>query len=204
MIERNYGILTSIDWNSNNWRDIPTKEDLENANYSYVQEHGYSHTCLNFGHEDYPTDEDGYYYGLLPQMWSRTPDNRRSLYIEVVYIKSQNWKDDQNYIIGLYAFPILDKYKRPSPTSSFPRDFELNVKARPKDIHLLENYINLTSNPDLNKYLPEGKELGKQGYNYLTKANVYSILDTMTQLNPDDKKLSGIKYRLITSIDKII
>ena len=203
MIERNYGILTSIDWNSNTWKSVPTEEDLRNANYAYVKEHGYTHTCLNFGHEEYPTDDEGYYYGLLPQLWSRSPDSNKARYIEVVFIKSYNYRDNQNYIIGLYSFPEFTKCKRPSPIPEFPREFELNVKARPKDIHLLDNYVNLSSNPDFKKFLPEGKELGKQGYNYLAKANVYSILDAMTKLNPDDRKLSGIKLRLITTIDKI-
>ena len=82
-------------------------------------------------------------------------------------------------------------------------DFELNVKARHEYIHLLENSINLTTHPFLKKFLPEGKELGKQGYNYLTKANVFSILDAMTNLNPKDSKLKGIKLKLLTTIDRI-
>ena len=36
-------------------------------------------------------------------------------------------------------------------------------------------------------FFPKGKELGKQGFNYLTKENVQKVLDTMTELNPDDK-----------------
>ena len=70
---------------------------------------------------------------------------------------------------------------------SFSIDFELNIKSLKGDIHLLENYINLTSHPDLIKFLPKNKELGKQGYNYLTKANVFKILDSMTILNSNDK-----------------
>lgn len=66
----------------------------------------------------------------------------------------------------------------------------------------MKNKINLNTHPDLKKFLPKDKELGKQGYNYLTKNNVFKILDALTALNPDDKKLSSIKLRLIQSIDK--
>jgi len=203
MIERNFGILASIDWNSNRWQDKATSEDLDKSNYGYVIEHGLTFTSLNFGHEIYPADSKGYYFGLLPQLWSRMPDQEKSRYVGVVFMKSQNWKDKQNYIVGLYAFPVFHKCKIPSPISLFPHDFEVNVKAIPKDIHLLENYINLTSYPDLKMFLPTGKELGKQGYNYLTKANVFKILDTMTSLNPYDTKLKGIKLRLLISIGRI-
>lgn len=202
MIERNYGILASIDWNSNKWRELPTAEDLKVSHFGYVIEHGLTFTSLNFGHELYPADEKGFYYGLLPQLWSNSPDSERSKYVEVVFIKSQNWRDKQNYIVGLYAFPIFYRCKRPSPLTSFPINFELNVKALPMDIHLFEYYINLSFNPDLKKFLPGGKELGKQGFNYLTKANVFNILDAVTKLNPDDKKFSNLKYRLITSIGR--
>lgn len=202
MVERNYGILASIDWNSNQWKALPNQDDLKASNFGYVIEHGLTFTSLNFAHEIYPADEKGYYYGLLPQLWSRTPDKEKARYVEVVFVKSQNWKDKQNYIVGLYAFPIFQNCRRPSPLPSFPEQFELNVKAKPKDIHLLENYIDLTLNPDLKRFLPAGKELGKQGYNYLTKANVYNILDAITTLNPNDKKFSNIKLRLIQSIER--
>jgi hypothetical protein len=130
------------------------------------------------------------------------PDKEKVRDVEVVFIKAQDWGDTQNYIVGFYAFPIFVKCKRPSPIPSTEMDFELNVKALPKDIHLLENPVNLTSHPDLKKFLPKGKELGKQAYNFLTKENVFKILDKMTESNPKDKKLSGIKYRLITSIQR--
>ena len=130
------------------------------------------------------------------------PDKVKSRYVEVVFIKSQNWLDKVNYIVGFYAFPQFEKCKKPSPLTDFTNDFEFNIKAFPKDIHLLKNKINLNTHPDLKKFLPKDKELGKQGYNYLTNNNVFKILDALTALNPDDKKLSSIKLRLIQSIDK--
>lgn len=202
MIEKNFGILASVDWNSNNWQAAPTSEDLASSNFGYVVENGITFTSLNFAHDIYPPDSKGFYYGLLPQLWSRMPDKVKSRYVEVVFIKSQNWLDKVNYIVGFYAFPQFEKCKKPSPLTDFTNDFELNIKAFPQDIHLLKNKINLNTHPDLKKFLPKDKELGKQGYNYLTNNNVFKILDALTALNPDDKKLSSIKLRLIQSIDK--
>ena len=201
--EKYFGILASVDWNSNNWQELSTKEDLEKSNFGYVVEHGITYTSLNFGHEKYPIDEDGYYSGLLPQLWTKTPDGEKSKLVDVVFIKSKNWEDSQTYIVGFYAFPIFKKGKKPSPIDSFTGNFEVNIKSLPKDIHLfdVDGYINLTTHSDLKKFLPEGKGLGKQGYNYLTDKNVYKILDEMTKLNIKDLKFSGIKRRLITSID---
>jgi hypothetical protein len=202
MTVKNFGILASIDWNSNEWKAAPTGEDLSNSNFGYVVENGLTYTSLNFAHEIYPPDSKGYYFGLLPQLWSRMPDKEKSRFVEVVFIKSQNWSNKANYIVGFYAFPQFEKCRKPSPLKDFKNEFELNVKAFPKDIHLLENKIDLNTHPDLKKFLPSGKELGKQGYNYLTRDNVFKILDALTLLNPADKKLSSIKLRLLQSIDK--
>jgi hypothetical protein len=200
--EKNFGILASIDWNSHKWQALSTPEDLSHSKFGFVEEQGITFTSLNFGHEKYPTHVDGYYEALLPQLWSRMPDKEKARYVEIVFVKSLNWEDNQNYLVGFYAFPIFKKSKKPYPIDIFPVDYEVNVRSLPKDICLLEHYINLKTHPDLSKFLPKGKELGKQGYNYLTKANVYKILDTMTILNPNNKKLKEIKFRLITSIDK--
>lgn len=199
---KNYGILAAIDWNSNKWQNLPTPEDLSHSNFKYVNEKGKTNTSLNFGHEKYACDEKDYYWGLLPQMWNRLPGRENSRYVEVVFIKAKNWKDGQLYIVGLYAFPIFQKGKKPSPIAEFPFDFVVNVKALPKDIYLLENFINFNTHPDSKKFLPQGKELGKQGYNYLTKENVLSILDAITKSNPTDTKFRDIKFRILKELSK--
>ena len=200
MEERNFGILASVDWNSRHWIDQSSEEDMHQSKYGYMIENDLTFTVLNFGHEKYPADDQGYYYGLLPQLWTNLPDKVRARYVEVVFIKSYNWHDKMNYIVGFYAFPVFGRWIRPSPLESFKQNFELNVKAFPKDIHRPEHYINI-SDPEIQKsILPKGKLLGKQGYNYLTKENVFKILDLMSALNPDDTKLKTLKYRLIQSI----
>lgn len=198
MENRNIGILTSIDWNSNKWRDLSTKEDLQKSYFGYVIENDITHTYLNFGHNDFPVDDKGYYYGSFPQLWSKTPQSK---YLDIIFAKSQNWNDKNNYIVGLYCFPTIERKILPPNFPDKPSR-HVNVKALPKDIHIFEKFINLTSLPDISKILPKGKELGKQGFNYLTTENVFKILDTVSSLNPNDKRFSNIKLRFIQSVSK--
>ncbi|MCW5911946.1 MAG: hypothetical protein KIT62_12775 [Cyclobacteriaceae bacterium] len=192
------GILTSIDWNSNGWKKFPTQEDIDTSNFKYVQDSKITQTFLNFGHNDFPADDNGYFWGNFPQLWSKTPQVKN---IEIILIKAVNWKDKNNYIIGMYVFPIFKKDTNLPSGIPEMKTREVNVGAFPKDIHLLENYVQLTSE-NKGKFLPKGKDLGMQGFNYLTKENVLRILDEMTLLNPQDKKLSNIKLRLIQTLNK--
>ena len=203
MAAKNFGILTSIDWNSNEWKEQATEEDLNHSILGNVIDNGFSHSSLNFAHEIHPANEKGFYFGMLPQMWAKMPDKEKARYVQVVFIKALNWRDEQSYIIGFYAFPVFEKGRQASPIPEIEKEFELNIKALPKDIHLLDKHVDISS-PDLQKILPKGKGLGKQGFNFLTKENVFKILDKMTEANPTDKKLSGVKYRLITTIERQI
>jgi len=69
----NYRILTSISWNSNNWANNPSEEDLKASKYDYVKDKAHMHESLNFGHDIFPTEEDGNYIGYTP-MFNRPPD----------------------------------------------------------------------------------------------------------------------------------
>ena len=69
----NYRILTSISWNSNNWANNPSEEDLKPSKYDYVKDKAHMHESLNFGHDIFPTEEDGNYIGYTP-MFNRPPD----------------------------------------------------------------------------------------------------------------------------------
>ena len=64
----NYGILASISWNSLKWSGPPTQEDLTNSKYEWVRENKFMHESLNFGHEIYPAEEDGYYLGYTAML----------------------------------------------------------------------------------------------------------------------------------------
>ncbi len=115
-------------------------------------------------------------------------------------MKAKNWHDGNLYLVGLYAFPSIQNKVIPSPIPSITQNFELNIKALPKDIYQLKNYLNLSSNPKLKTFLPVGKNLGKQGVNYLTKENVLSILDTISERNPEDLNFSRIKLQIIKAL----
>ena len=50
--KNHFGILTSIDWNSNNWQDVPTEEDLLNSSFSFAIENEVTYTFMNFGFDN--------------------------------------------------------------------------------------------------------------------------------------------------------
>jgi len=54
----NYGILSSISWNSNNWAGHPSEDDLKASKYDYVKDNAHMHESLNFGHDKFPAEED--------------------------------------------------------------------------------------------------------------------------------------------------
>lgn len=51
--EENYGILASIDRNSNKWQDNPTSEDLSQSKFGNVIKTGKTFTSLNFAHKNF-------------------------------------------------------------------------------------------------------------------------------------------------------
>ena len=190
-----FGILTSIDWNSNSWKDLPTDADIQHSNFGYVEQNNLTHTYLNFGHLDFPSDEKGNFYVLLPQFWSKTPQAKD---VKVIIVKSQNWESKKNFIVGLYILPKFERKSLPSFIEGAPNR-EVNIKVLPENMHLLEHYIELNSKNE-KLFLPKGKEVGKQGFNYLTKFNVLKILDEMTFRNPQDRRLSSIKFRVLKNL----
>lgn len=200
MIPKNFGMLVSVDWNSNKWEALPSQEDIENASFEYVKKNQKTHTFLNFGNKIYPTQTDGFYYGCIPHLWSSNPDVIKSKYVEVVFLKSYNWKDKKNYIVGLYAFPRFERKNVLSPDLNFIEELEMNVKAKPENIILFNNYIELDSS-DISKILPPTKKMGKMSYNYLLGENVFKILDIIRNTN-NYQELNRIKLALLTSIER--
>jgi hypothetical protein len=74
---------------------------------------------------------------------------------------------------------------------------DINIRSKVKDIYLLNNFINLSTHLDLYKFLPAGKDLGKQGYNYLTKDNVLKIMDSIRKVNPKITEIEGVMLRIL-------
>lgn len=189
------GILASIDWNSNKWSNIPTISDIDNSDYEFVIENRYSFTFLNFGHNLFPTNENGYYQGCLPCLFSKSVNSKKENLINVVFIYSKNWEDGVKYIVGLYAFPKFNKTTKSSPISKFNRDIIVNIMSYPEDIHILENKYKIQT-PVQNGILPPGKNLSRQSFNYLSANNVIKIFEEIIAINNNDEYLKNIASRV--------
>ena len=193
-MDKNFGILTSISWNSNKWSAAATELDFEKSNYNYVKENGWMHEDLNFGHKLFPCEEDGTFIAYTP-MFKRLPTDE----VEIVFFRSLNYHLSKNYIIGYYAHPFIEEYPRNAIHKSYEKYDWGNVAAYPEDILLFENPIEISNEIVIREnYIPHGKKLGQRGFNYLTKQNVLKILDKATLLNPDIKQIKNIKFNFLT------
>ena len=200
-LEKKSGMIVALDWNSNKWKDEATPTDIKKCTFSYVKATKFSFTCINFGHEVYQASSKGMYRGLIPHLWDSMPNQDESRNVKIVFMKSKNYNDKKTYIVGFYAYPVFCfTQKMPSQILNYTGEFMYNLEAKPTDIHYLDNKINITDDKEAKKYIPNNKEYGKMGYNYITKQNVEKLLDKMTLLNPDDKKLSKIKLSLLKSM----
>ena len=87
----NYGILTSISWNSNQWKNEPTEEDYKASKYDHVKEEKEMGETLNFGHEIYPSEEDNTYIGYTP-LFNRPPSTKNGKNVEIVFLMSSDYR----------------------------------------------------------------------------------------------------------------
>lgn len=196
MNTENIGILASMSWNSNKWQKRATEEDIVNSKYDYVKQHGWMHEDLNFAIDDYPHESDGTFIAYTP-MFNKFPSAEKSKHVEIVFFRSLNYHNKQNYIVGFYAFPEIDKFPRTASHQHYKQYDYGNVKSRIEDIVFLENPVLISDEiASKSKYLPEGKKLGQQGFNYMNYENVMNILKLATHLNPDDSKLINIVQKL--------
>ena len=104
------GILASMSWNSERWSNPATKEDIEKSKFEYVKENGWMHEDLNFGFNDYPVESDGKFICYSPQ-FNTLPSLEESRYVEIVFLKSYNYHNSKNLIVGLYAFPEIGNFR---------------------------------------------------------------------------------------------
>ena len=98
----NYGILASISWNSNDWMDNPTTEDLTTSKYDYVKDNNIMHESLNFGIDKFPIEQSGYYVGYTP-MFNRPPAIEKSENVTIVFFVSSDYKNSNSCL--LYTSP---------------------------------------------------------------------------------------------------
>lgn len=187
----NYGIIASISWNSNKWQDDPTERDLKVSKYDFVKENAHMHESLNFGHEIYPIEEDGFFIAYTP-MFNRLPKIENSAYVSIVFFISSDYQhDNRKCIVGFYGFPEIDEW--------FPREAEHekfagydggNVKSLVENIIYLDNHVIINNENVVElQLLPEGKKISQMGFNYLNSDNVLNILKIAYQQNPQNNKL---------------
>lgn len=194
---KNIGILASMSWNSKEWSEQATAEDIAKSNFDYVKEIGWMHEDLNFGFEKYPLDEKGKFIAYTPQ-FNILPSLEISKYVAIVFLKSYNYKNGKNYIVGCYAFPEIGKFLRDSYEPSYKMYDFGNIRSSEENIVKFGSGILIDDEIcTKNKYLPKGKKLGKMGYNYLEYDNVLKILDRALIQNPS-KKLSTIKLKILS------
>jgi len=201
----NYGILASISWNSNDWTDKATEEDLKASNFGHVKEYKIMHESLNFGIEKYPVESNGYYIGYTP-MFNRPPSVENSKNVTIVFFTSADYKNKNKSVIGFYGYPEFGEiYYR----ADIPEDYKKynygNIKAKPQDIIYFQEPIVITHDVVIDsKLIPAGKSISQQGFNYLNSDNVYNIVALALKANQTNSKLKSFvkKFPLRVKIDK--
>ena len=204
-IVTNFGILASISWNSRKWAGNPTEKDLSASKYDFVKDNAHMHESLNFGHDKFPAEHDGYYIGYTP-MFNRLPSVENSANVNIIFFNSSDYQNsNRKAIVGFYGFPMFgDWYKRTSKHSMYLNYDGGNIKAYPKDIIYLENPIIIDNDfVKSKKLLPDGKKISQQGFNYLNSNNVYNLIKLAVQQNPTDSKLNSFLSRFPQLVDFI-
>ena len=193
-IINNYGILASMSWNSNKWADNPTEDDAKRSKYGYIKDNSSDKSSMvesiNFGHEIYPPEQDGYYIGFTP----KSPAIGKSKNVCIVFFNSTDYKNsNKKSIVGFYGYPKFGKwYHRKAKHDLYKKYPEGNIKAFPKNIVYFENPVEINNNNvHENKLLPVGRKISRQGFNYLNSENVYNIMKIALLLNKTNKKLKS-------------
>lgn len=202
----NYGIIASISWNSNKWANNPSTDDLKTSKYDYVKDNAHMHESLNFGHDKFPTENDGYFIGYTP-MFNRPPDIENSKNVNIVFFISSDYKNsNRKSIMGFYGFPIFGEwFKRTAKHKLYTTYDSGNIKALPENIIYFDTPIVITNDyAQQNNLLPEGKKISQQGFNYLNSNNVYNLIVLALQLNPTNRKLKTFveTYPLLIEVTK--
>jgi hypothetical protein len=189
----NIGILASISWNSNKWAGESTEEDIEKSNYGYVKKEKHMHECLNFGHSIYPLENDNCYIGYTPMFESRFPKES----VKIIFLFSSDYHDSKKKIVGFYGFPSLAKFSRTTEHELYKKYNSGNIKSLKENIFYFDNPIVIDEDTSSENFLPEGKEISKQSFNYLNSDNVHYLLDKGSELNRDNLEL----MKFIENID---
>lgn len=186
------GIIVRIDWNENKWEKPSDNLELAN-NFEYVKENKISHTSFNFAQNLYYTEPDGLWYGLIPAFFSKKPDKDKIKDLKIVFLISNN--EGSDYIIGLYAFPVIGNKKRKKLISGYHEYDLINIGAELKNVFRLKNYVAINS-LNLKKALGNQK-ISLRGWNYIQDENVGYIFDSIESVNSNCNELKQIKFRCL-------
>ncbi|MDQ2753507.1 MAG: HNH endonuclease, partial [Bacteroidota bacterium] len=203
-IIKNYGILASISWNSNKWADNPTIEDLKASKYDYVKNNAHMHESINFGHEKFTLEDDGYYIGSTP-MFNRPPNIENSKEVSIVFFISSDYiNSNRKVIIGFYGFPLFGEWYSKTAKHPFYKTYNNgNIKALPKNIVYFDTPIIIDNEKaQRGNLLPKGKQIAQQGFNYLNSENVHNTIALALKLNPTNKKLKSFVERFSLLIEE--
>ena len=196
-----FGILGSVDWNSNQWKGRPTDEDILKSGFAYTIETKVTYTFLNFDIDKYE-DSEMLHSGLVPHIHSRNPVPEKKSAVKIVFIWSKSYHDKQTYIVGYYLFPEIKNHKTPSNFPQFCDFMEYCIKSKVKHINMFQNPVNINNDCNLNELLPKKRSLGKMGYNYLSLKNVEYLMKIAMDKNPHDQKLKSNFNQMMIFADK--
>ncbi len=195
-----FGILTSIDWNSNKWDGLPTTQDIQNVDMDYVLENKVTHTFLNFALEGKANEE--LHSADCPIIHNNMPADQHKDLVKIIFIKSKDYTDGITNLVGFYAFPEIKEHKIPveSKYAHFLSELSCCIKAEVRNTHLFETFISLESF-DKAKVLPPNTDYSRRGYNYLTVENVLHLLDAISPSGVNTK-YSNVKMRILSYLNK--
>ncbi len=170
-----FGMHLRLDWNSNLWLEKPNESDLNKINFEFVKENQTTYTYYNLNQNELV--KNGFKYALAPQLTTKKPIEKVAICFYVSNYKSED------YIVGYVLDP---DFNHRTTFHGFPSNILFNLRSDPS------NFISLVPiKMDLENYLPSGKQIGTQGFNYLTKNNCIDLIKLIHQ-NRISKKLINI------------
>lgn len=170
-----YGAIVSIQWSNNGWTEA---EDISKSNYDWVRQHGKTFDCWNFSHEVH--NIDGWHVGYTSSFNTHLPTEEKRESIKYLFFRSLDFNTKENKIIGYYKDPQFGAF-----TAS--DGFEGNIRARIDDMVLFKNPILAKDIASVGyKSNGEPKEISKQGYTYINKEVVDTLLQTQQQSYKED------------------
>ena len=194
--QEKFGVMASITWNSNQWKGEPTEEDLASSKYDYVKDHAEALECLNFATDIRPAEIEDWFIGYSPILKNRLPKAA----IQILFlISTDHANGGTRYVVGIYGFPQLKFWfkRNPSLHPDYKKYHSGSFRSKVEDIVLLDSYLPITnSSVQKEGFLPEGKQISQQGWNYLHSDNVENLLSYVLKLNPNNQALIRLMLKL--------